>query len=53
MKDKVVQKKLMSVGLLLVALVVLYMTIGTGNETYIWGGLGFMAVASAVLYMNT
>lgn len=51
-QENVVQKKLFSIVLVWVAFVILYFLLKSGNETMTWVGLGLMAVASGVLYLN-
>lgn len=50
--DNVVQQKLFSIVLVWIAFVVLYLTIKSGNDMFMWLGLGFMAVANGVLYLK-
>lgn len=50
-KDNVVQKKLFSIILVWIAFVVLYLMLRTGNEMFMWVGLGIMAVTNGVLFM--
>ena len=51
-KKDVTGQKLFSVILNVIAFVVLYYAVGSGNETFMWGGLGFSVLALIVLYMR-
>jgi len=51
--DKALRNKLLSVGFILVAFVILYLTLWSNNDTYTWIGLGVMGAAAVSLYINS
>lgn len=50
--DTVVQKKLFSVILNVIAFVVLYLAVSSGSETFMWGALGYTVIAQLVLFLR-
>jgi len=50
--NNVLAQKLFSVILNAIAFVVLYIAVGSGSETFMWGALGFASLALIVLYMR-
>lgn len=51
-KDNVIGQKLTSVIFVCIAFVLLYLSLGTGNETMMWAGLGVTALSQVVMYLR-
>ncbi|RKD23012.1 hypothetical protein BEP19_12335 [Ammoniphilus oxalaticus] len=51
-KDNVVQKKLLSIIFVWVAFAVLYLAVASGNDTFMWAGLGLLAATIGNLYVR-
>lgn len=51
-KDNVIGKKLASVIFVVISFVLLYLSLGTGNETMMWAGLGITALSQIVMYLR-
>lgn len=51
-KDNVIGRKLFSVIFVAISFVLLYLSLGSGNESMMWAGLGFTALSQIVMFIR-
>jgi len=51
-KDNVIGQKLFSVIFVAIAFVLLYLSLGSGSESFMWAGLGVITLSQIVMFFK-